>query len=77
MTRRMDIREMWTVFHEYYAVQAKRFENDRPSDEECLRRLNTAIVVQRAYTEALEELLDMRRRRDSVNTLFESSDDLV
>jgi len=77
VTKRMDIRDMWTVFAEYYSTQAKRYAANRPDASGCLKALQDAIITQRGYEEALQELIDARRRREQISRLYKPSELIV
>lgn len=55
--RPFETRQMYTVFTDFFAARAKRFNADKPSTVACLEILHETIGVLLAYEECLTDLI--------------------
>ena len=63
------VRELWTVFEEFFAARSAWFRRKRPTPAQCLTALETTLVVLHGYIESLTELIEIERRCTSARTL--------
>lgn len=69
--RAVPIREMWTVFEEFYAARSAAMKRGRPSTAYCLKELKQTQIVIAGYIESLTELLEAERKKQTTNELHE------
>lgn len=55
------VREMHSVFNEFFLSAARKFRASKPSPPECINMLNDTICVLRGYVEGVQELIEQQR----------------
>ena len=55
------VRELHTVFVEFFSARAREFMRDQPSPVDCLRRIRDAITLLKGYEEGIAELIANER----------------
>jgi len=55
-----EVREMYTVFEEFFGTKSKAFASRKPTPIQCREMLQDAISMLRAYDESIGDLIAQR-----------------